>query len=77
MANDNGKAQEMNNRAERQFRVKQLAEMFTVSVREVWRLVARGELAQPVKIGRCSVWFESDIVELQARLRVQRERTTT
>ena len=76
MANDNGKAQKMNSRAERQFRIKQVAEMFTVSVREVWRLVARGELARPVKIGRCSVWFESDIVELQARLRTQRERIT-
>jgi len=64
----------MNNRAERQFRVKQLADMFTVSVREVWRLVARGELAQPVKIGRCSVWFESDIVDFQARLQTQRQR---
>ena len=66
----------MNDRAERQFRVTQLAEMFTVSVREVWRLVARGELAQPVKIGRCSVWFESDVIELQTRLRAQRERKT-
>jgi len=36
----------MNDRAERQFRVKQIAEMFTVSVKEVWRLVARGELAR-------------------------------
>ena len=45
-----------------------------VSVREVWRLVAEGMLPPPVKIGRCSVWFGSDISEFQMRLREQRER---
>jgi predicted DNA-binding transcriptional regulator AlpA len=60
--------------AVRQYRAVQVAELLSVSVREVWRLVARGELAQPVKIGRCAVWFESDVVEFQARLRAQRER---
>lgn len=64
----------MNNGAERHYRVKQVAELLNVSVREVWRLVARGELPPPVKIGRCSVWFESDIVEFQMQLRGQRER---
>lgn len=64
----------MNSGAERHYRVKQVAEFLNVSVREVWRLVARGELPPPVKIGRCSVWFESDIVEFQMQLRAQRER---
>jgi excisionase family DNA binding protein len=64
----------MNNGAERHYRVKQVAELLNVSAREVWRLVARGELPSPVKIGRCSVWFESDIVEFQMQLRAQRER---
>jgi len=64
----------MNNGPERHYRVKQVAELLNVSVREVWRLVARGELPPPVKIGRCSVWFESDIVEFQMQLRGQRER---
>ena len=58
----------------RQYRVHQVAALLGISVREVWRLVAAGELAQPAKIGRCCVWFESDITEFQARLRVQRER---
>jgi predicted DNA-binding transcriptional regulator AlpA len=64
----------MNNGAERHFRVNQVADLLNVSVRKVWRLVAMGELPPPVKIGRCSVWFESDIVEFQMRLRAQRER---
>lgn len=58
--------------AVRQFQAKELAALLSISVREVWRLVAKGDLAQPVKIGRCSRWFESDVVELQARLREQR-----
>jgi predicted DNA-binding transcriptional regulator AlpA len=66
----------MNNRAMRQFRVRQVAEFLSLSVRKVWRLVAKGDLVPPVKIGRCSVWFESDIIEFQTRLRAQRERKT-
>jgi predicted DNA-binding transcriptional regulator AlpA len=61
----------------RHYRVKRMAELLAVSVREVWRLVARGDLPQPIKIGRCSVWFESDIIEFQMRLRAQRERKGT
>jgi predicted DNA-binding transcriptional regulator AlpA len=64
----------MNNGAQRHYRVKQVAELLTVSVREAWRLVARGELPPPVKIGRCSMWFESDMVKFQMQLRAQRER---
>lgn len=60
--------------AVRQFRVGDVAEFLGISVRKIWRLVAQGELAPPVKIGRCAVWFESDIVEFQMRLRAQRER---
>jgi predicted DNA-binding transcriptional regulator AlpA len=58
----------------RQYRVREVANMLSLSVREVWRLVARQELTAPVKIGRCSVWFESDIVDFQARLLAQRDR---
>lgn len=60
----------------RQYRVRQVAELLSLSVRKVWRLVANGELAPPVKIGRCSVWFDSDISEFQMRLRAERERKT-
>ncbi len=67
----------MIDRAFRLYRVRDVAELLTLSVREVWRLVANGMLPQPVKIGRCSVWFESDISEFQMRLREQRERKQT
>jgi predicted DNA-binding transcriptional regulator AlpA len=60
----------------RQYRVREVANVLSLSVREVWRLVARQELTPPVKIGRCSVWFESDITDFQARLLTQRERST-
>lgn len=58
----------------RQYRANQVAELLSLSVREVWRLVAKRELTPPMKIGRCSVWFESDISEFQTRLRSERER---
>jgi predicted DNA-binding transcriptional regulator AlpA len=58
----------------RQYRVREVAQLLSLSVREVWRLVAKEELTPPVKIGRCSVWFESDIADFQARLLSQRER---
>jgi predicted DNA-binding transcriptional regulator AlpA len=58
----------------RQYRVREVAELLSLSVRNVWRLVAEGKLAPPAKIGRCSVWFESDIIEFQMQLRAQRER---
>ena len=58
----------------RLYRVGEVAALHAVSVRKVWRLVAEGILPQPVKIGRCSVWFDSDISEFQMRLRSQRER---
>jgi predicted DNA-binding transcriptional regulator AlpA len=60
----------------RQYRVAEVASLLSLSVREVWRLVAKEELTAPVKIGRCSVWFESDIADFQARLLAQRERRT-
>lgn len=64
----------MIDRALRLYRAGDVAEVLTLSVREVWRLVAEGMLPPPVKIGRCSVWFDSDISEFQMRLREQRER---
>jgi predicted DNA-binding transcriptional regulator AlpA len=63
-------------RTGRLYRVWEVATLLAVSVRKVWRLVAEGILPQPVKIGRCSAWFESDITEFQMRLREQRERKT-
>ena len=60
--------------AVRQYRASEISSLLGVSVREVWRLVSAGKLAAPAKIGRCSVWFESDIVEFQTNLRAERER---
>jgi predicted DNA-binding transcriptional regulator AlpA len=40
----------------RLYRAVDVAEVLTLSVREVWRLVAEGMLPPPVKIGRCFVW---------------------
>jgi predicted DNA-binding transcriptional regulator AlpA len=62
------------NDSERQYRVKDVARLLALSVREIWRLVSKGLFPQPLKIGRCSVWFESDIIEFQTHLRAQRER---
>jgi predicted DNA-binding transcriptional regulator AlpA len=62
--------------AVRQYQVREVADLLSLSVREVWRLVAAKKLAAPVKIGRCCRWFESDIVEFQMRLKTERERTT-
>ncbi len=73
MAKTNRKMEDMSD-ASRQYRIKQLAALLSLSVRGVWRLVAKGELPPPVKIGRCSVWFESDLVAFQMQLRRQRER---
>lgn len=58
----------------RQYRIRDLVELLALSKRAIWRLVATGQLAAPVKIGRCSIWFDSDISDFQMRLRAQRER---
>ena len=39
-----------------------VAEMLDISEREVYRLIAAGELPRPVKIGRLSKWVVSDIL---------------
>ena len=70
MGDDKGKADAMNGSL-RQYRVKEVAKLLTLSEREVYRLVAKGDLPRPIKIGRCSVWFDSDIGEFQLRLQTQ------
>jgi len=44
-----------------------------VSVRQVWRLIAREELPPPVKVGRLAKMFISDIDEYMDRLRSKRK----
>ena len=48
--------------------VKAVAQQMSICIRGVWRLVARGELPPPVRIGRCRRWFEADIVAVKRRL---------
>jgi predicted DNA-binding transcriptional regulator AlpA len=50
-------------------RVEIVAEQLGISDRGVWRGVARGDLPAPVKIGRCSRWFASDVLAYQDKLR--------
>jgi excisionase family DNA binding protein len=41
----------------------ELAETLCISLRQVWRLKAKGDLPKPVTIGRNVRWRRSDIVE--------------
>jgi predicted DNA-binding transcriptional regulator AlpA len=41
--------------------VKGIAEHFEMSVRGIWRAVARGDLMPPIKIGRCARWSVEDV----------------
>lgn len=46
-----------------------VAERLAVSTRTIHRLIAAGELPPPVKVGRASRWFLSDVLGYLARLR--------
>lgn len=52
--------------------IREAAERIRISVREVYRLIAKSELPKPIKVGRASRLFESDIKEYLERLRRQR-----
>lgn len=52
--------------------IKCVARHLSISTRGVWRAVARRDLSVPVKIGRCSRWFMSDVGRLRQRLKRQR-----
>jgi len=52
----------------------QVAEVLSGSVRTVWRLVARGELPAPVKVGRSARLCLSDVEAYLERLKAQRVR---
>jgi excisionase family DNA binding protein len=41
----------------------ELAETLCISLRQVWRLKAKGDLPKPVNIGRNVRWRRSDIIE--------------
>jgi excisionase family DNA binding protein len=58
----------MNTSTGRLLRVRQVAEQLGVSVRTVWRIVADGELPQPVKVRGCSCWPEAVVQQYLERL---------
>lgn len=45
----------------RMINVREVATILGVSTRSVWRLVARGELTKPIRIGRSARWRIRDI----------------
>ncbi len=52
-----------------------VAEMLDISEREVYRLIAAGELPKPVKIGRLSKLPVSDVAAYIERLKMARSET--
>lgn len=59
---------------ERLLGVEKVSEVLGVCKRGVYRLVHRGDLRQPVKVGKCSRWPESEIIEYQERIKRERRR---
>ena len=47
---------------------RQVAERLAISERTVRRLVAQGDLAPPLRIGRATRWRESDVLDYIHRL---------
>jgi excisionase family DNA binding protein len=52
--------------------VKEMAKRFNISVRHVYRLVARGDLPRPFRIGRCVRWSPLDVERFEAALMQRR-----
>jgi len=48
------------------------AERLDLSLRGVYRLIARGQLPRPVKVGASTKFFESDLQAYLATLQAQR-----
>src|SRR5262245_59478185 len=42
-------------------RIREVAQIFRISTRQVWKLMAAGRFPKPLKIGRSSRWLASDI----------------
>jgi excisionase family DNA binding protein len=60
--------------SERLMMVEEVASMLGISVRFVWRLVARGELKRPVRLGRSRRWVYSDALAYVEKLKGERDR---
>ena len=61
------------NAVETMYDVHRVAEFLGIDERTVWRRVQDGFLRRPVKIGKLTRWFESDIAHCQQRMREKRE----
>lgn len=48
--------------------VRDVAQRLAISRRQVWRLVQKGELNRPRKIGRSSRWLARDVVDFIQRI---------
>lgn len=53
--------------------IKEVAARFDVSERGVWRRVAEGDLPHPVKFGKLSKWFESELDAVFEKKKRQRD----
>ena len=63
----------MNTNAPKEFTsLKAAAQRLDISLRSIYRLIARGVLPRPVKVGGASKLFESDIRNYVASLQAQR-----
>ena len=51
----------------------EVASHLGISERSVWRLVASGDLAPPVKVGRCTRWFAADLHAYLDKIRQRRD----
>lgn len=48
---------------DRLLKLKEVAEMVTVSHRKIWRDIAAGKFPQPIKLGKKTTrWWESDVL---------------
>lgn len=59
---------------ERLMTIKQVSAMLGMSIRFVWRLVARGDLRRPVRLGRSCRWVYSDVLAYIEKLKGDRDR---
>jgi len=52
--------------------VQEVAEKLTISCRQVWRLVSRGEFPKPIKLGRLNRWSPEDVTKFVEQLKSRR-----
>ena len=64
--------EEMNVATDRLLDLEEVAAILGISRREVYRLISRGELPPPVKIGRCSKLPESEVAAYVENLKQAR-----